>query len=205
MTESLRHFNWLLRSGRGPFGSLFALILLRNNLCINISDERFQVAVHLGNHGEAILANRLLLRLCVDFGDCAVNGGLSFADSLDVLLVLVHLGLLVLVALPGHLAQIGLALVLLLGAAHFWFAAADLSLLAGVITSQASLLNSLFDLTGCEKLPLLEDLIGSRLEFLAQRASVLRCGLLSVWLQVLLGDVVLHPVDVKRTGLGSVN
>ena len=184
---------------------MVALILLCNNFCINISDERFQVTVHLGNHGEAILANRLLLRLCIDFGDCAVNRGLSLADSLNVLLVLVHLGLLVLVALPCHLAQIGLALVLLLRAAQFWFAAADLSLLAGVIASQTSLLNSLFDLTCCEKLPLLEDLISSRLEFLAQRASVLRCSLLSVWLQVLLGDVVLHPVDVKRAGLGSVN
>ena len=180
-------------------------LLLGNNLCVHVSDERFQVTVHLGDHGEAVLASRLVLGLRVDFGDCAVNGGLSLADSLDVLLVLVHLGLLVLVALPSHLAQIGLALVLLLRAAHFWFTAADLSLLAGVIASQASLLNSLFDLTSCEKLPLLEDLIGSCLEFLAQRASVLRCGLLSVWLQVLLGDVVLHPVDVKRTGLGSVN
>ena len=205
MTESLRHFNWLLRSGRDPFGSLVALILLRNNLCINISDERFQVAVHLGNHGEAILANRLLLRLCVDFGDCAVNGGLSLADSLDVLLVLIHLALFVLVALPGHLTQIGLALELLLSAAHFRFTTAELSLLADVIASQTGLLNSHLDLTRCEKLSLLEDLIGSRLEFLAQRASVLRCGLLSVWLQVLLGDVVLHPVDVKRAGLGSVN
>ena len=205
MTESLRHFNWLLLSSRGPFSGLVALCLLRNNLCINISDERFQVAVHLSNHGEAILASRLMLRLLVDFGDCAVNGGLSLADSLDVLLVLVHLGLLVFVALPGHLTQIGLALKLLLGAAHFWFTAADLSLLAGVIASQTGLLNSLFDLAGCEKLPLLEDLIGSRLELLAQRAHMLRCGLLGIRMHILFGDVVLHPVDVERAGLGSVN
>ena len=179
-------------------------LLLGNNLCVHVSDERFQVTVHLGDHGEAVLANRLVLGLRVDFGDCAVNGGLSLANSLDVLLVLVHLGLLVLVALPRHLTQVGLALVLLLRSAHFRFAAADLSLLAGVVAPQAGLLNSLFDLTGCEELPLLDNFVGARLQFLAQRASVLRCGLL-VRMHVLLAHVVLHPVDGERAGLGSVD
>ena len=119
--------------------------LLRNNLCINTSDERFQVTVHLRDQGEVILANRFVFRLRPV--NCNLNGGLSRA-SLDVLLVLVHLALLVLVALPGHLTQIGLALELLLSAAHFRFTTAELSLLADVIASQTGLLNSFLDLTG---------------------------------------------------------
>ena len=104
-----------------------------------------------------------MLRLLVNLSDCAVNGGLSFADPLDVRLILVHLGLFVLVTLPGHLTQIGLALLLDLRAAHFRLNAADVGLLARVVAPQASLLNSLFNLTGCEKLPLLEDLVGALL------------------------------------------
>ena len=109
--------NRLLLGSWRHFIGLIALssFLLFDNLCVNISDECFQVSVHLGNHGEAALARRalrLLFRLLVDFGDCAVNGGLPLANPLDVLLVFVHLGLFVLVALPGHLAQIGVALVL---------------------------------------------------------------------------------------------
>ena len=209
MNWSLRNLNRLLLSS-GHFIGLLTLngFLLLNNLCINVSDECFQVSVHFGNHGEATLASRvdrLLLRLLVDFGDCAVNRGLSLANPLNVLLVFVHLGLFVLIALPSHLTQITMALVLSPRVAQFWFNTADLSLLAGVIAPQTSLLNSLFNLTSCEKLPLLEDLIGALLELLTQRARMLRYRLLSIRVHILFGDIELHPVDVERAGLCSVN
>lgn len=159
-------------------------------------------------HGESTLARveRFLLRLLVNLGDCAVKGGLALANPHNILLVLVHLVLFMLVALPGHLTEIGLADVLGLRAAHLWFDAADESLLTGVIASQASFLDSSFDLACREELSLLEHLVGALLKLLAERAELLGLlgWLLGVGVRILVSDIVLHPVDVKRARLGRI-
>ena len=102
-----------------------------------------------------------------------------------------------LVALPRHLTEVGLARVLGLGAAHLGFNAADESLLTGVVASETSLLDPFLDLTSSEKLPLLKDLISALLQLLAEWAELLGGGLVSVWVHVLVSHVVLHPVDVE--------
>ena len=79
---------------------------------MHVSDECFQVSVHLRKHGETITALRVMslsLGLLVNLRDCGLHGGLTLANPLDVLLILAHLGLFVLVALSSHLAKVGLA------------------------------------------------------------------------------------------------
>ena len=134
-----------------------------------------------------------------------MDGGFPLADSLDVLLVLSHLRLFVLVALPGHLTEVGVARVLGLRASHLGLHAANLGLLTRVIAPDPRLLDSLLDLARGQLLPLLEDLIGALLELQAQWAQALGGWLLGVWVDVLLGHIVLHPVDVKRAWLCSIN
>ena len=177
---------------------------------VHVSDQRLEVTVHLGEHGEAILALRASgfhLGVLVDLRNRGVQGGLALTNSLDVLLVLADLGLLVLVALSSHLAKVGLARLLDLRPAHLGLGAAYEGLLAGVVTSKASLLNFGLNLAGRQQLPLLEDLVGALLQFLAQRADGLN-ELARVGVHILLilvCHVKLHPVDVERAGLGAIH
>ena len=153
---------------------------------------------------------RLVLRLLVDFRDCAVDRGLPLANSQNVRLILIHLGLLVLVALPCHLTEVRVSHVLGLRATHLGLYAANLGLLARVVAPQTSLLDPLLDLARRQQLPLLEHLIGALLKLQAQRAQALR-RLLCVRVNALLtltaviGHVVLHPVDVEGAGLCAID
>ena len=74
-----------------------------------------------------------------------------------------------------------------------------------MIAPDSGLLDSLLDFARGQQLPLLEYLISALLELEAQWAQVLGCWLLSVWVNVLLRDIVLHPIDVKRAWLCSIN
>ena len=179
-----------------------SVLLLLNHLCVDVSDQCFKVTIHLCQHGKSTLARveRFLFRLLVDLCDRAVEGGLTLAYPHDVLLVLVHLGLFMPVALPGHLTEVGLADVLGLRAAHLGLDAANESLLTGVITSQTSFLDSGFDLACREELSLLDHLVGALLKLLADWAellSLLGWLLGVVGVHILVGDIVLHPVDVE--------
>jgi len=187
---------------------VYVFLILLNDFWIDVSNEWFQVTVHLSEHGETVIITLFLLGLLADFCDNAVHGCFPLTNSLDVRLVLVHLRLFVLVALPGHLAEVGLADVLGLRALHSRLDAADEGILTGMITSQTSLLNSFFDLTSREKLSLLEDLVGTILQFLAQgaRMRLWEPRLVdAVWAHVLISHVILHPVDVEGARLGSIN
>jgi len=95
--------------------------------------------------------------------------------------------------------------VLVKSAAHAGLDTADESLLTGVISAEVCLLNTVLDLVSCEELALLKDLLGALLQLLAKRAeSVGFCGT-SVGADGQVGDVVLHPVDVEGTRLGTVD
>ena len=109
------------------------------------------------------------------------------------------------VSFPCHLGKVGLAVVLNFSTAHLGLHAADDSLLAGVISSQAGLLDTVLDLNPCQKLPLLVDFIGALLEFLAQGANsdIALLGSISVWMHVLVHYIILHPVDVEGARLGT--
>ena len=65
-----------------------------------------------------------------------------------------------------------------------------------MIAPNSGLLNSLLDFACSEQLPLLEDLISTLLQLEAQWAQALGSWLLSVWVNVLVRHIVLHPIDV---------
>ena len=66
-------------------------------------------------------------------------------------------------ALPRHFGKVSLSSVLLLSAAHLGLHAADDSLLTGVISPQAGLLDAVLDLSPRQELPLLIDQISASL------------------------------------------
>lgn len=146
-----------------------------------------------------------MLRVLVDFSDLGLDAGLPIADLADVLLALAEDGLLMGCALPCHLREVDLATELVLGAAHLRLDTADDSFLAGVLTAQICLFDAVLDLGSGQKLALLEDLFGSLLQLLSERAQLGgRLGV-AVGVDVLVEDVVAHPVDVKGAGLGTVD
>ena len=109
------------------------------------------------------------------------------------------------VALPCHFGKISLSCVLFLSAAHLGLYAADDSLLASVVSSIAGLLDAVLDLDSSQELSLLLNLISTSLELLAERTDSACINLLSssVRMQVLVRHIVLHPVDVEGSRLGT--
>ena len=109
------------------------------------------------------------------------------------------------VALPRHFGKVSLSSVLDLSAAHLGLHTADDSLLASVVSSVAGLLDAVLDLIPGQELPLLIDQISASLELLTKRADPGCVALLSgnVGVHVLVHNIVLHPVDVEGSGLGT--
>ena len=108
-------------------------------------------------------------------------------------------------ALPRHFGEVSLSIVLLFSAAHLGLHAADDSLLAGVVSSIAGLLDAVLDLNSSQELSLLVNQISTSLELLAERTVSDSVILLSssVGVHVLVIHIILHPVDVKGARLGT--
>ena len=165
------------RSLRGSKSSAAWVLLglsLSRHLGVDVSDKALEVTIHLGEHLKALLRGsivRLVFALLIGFGDARGERCLALTDSVDVLLILVVLRLLVSLALSGHLGEVGLANLLLSSAAHLGLDATNEGLLAGVISSETSLLDAVLDIAVGQELSLLNDLISSVLELLAKRAK----------------------------------
>ena len=103
------------------------------------------------------------------------------------------------VTLSGHLGQVGLADLLGASAGHLGRDFATKGLVAGVISSDASLGDALLNVAVGQKLSFLDDLVGSNLELLTKWAVLSAAPLSGVRVDVLVGkveDIELHPVDV---------
>ena len=120
-----------------------------------------------------------MLGALVNLSNGRVERGLSLTNASDVGLAFVDDALFALMALSSHLTEIVVAcslysLASLLGliADHLRLDAPHNSFLAGMLTSESSLFDSVLDLLGCEELALLEDLLASLAQFLSDWAQL---------------------------------
>ena len=176
------------------------------DLGVDGADELLKVAIHVCEMLEALLGvHGLVLGLLVDLSDARVERCLTLSDPVNVLLAFIDASLFVLLASASHLGEVGLAGDLVLRAAHGRLDAADDGLGGGVFTSKASLFDFVLDLLAGQKTALLHDFFALLSQLLAERAQLLASGV-GVGVLLVVGEhVVLHPVDVKRAGLLTID
>lgn len=157
--ESFSHFILLRRVG--------GCLLLSLHLDKDVSDELFEVAIHLCERFKTIDALGFLFWFLVCLGDSRVEWDLALTNSLDVLKALAVDRLFVLLALPCHLGQVSLARWLCISAFHFAWSSETNGLFFLVGASDSSPLNAALDLRRGEELSLVKDLFGLLLELYA--------------------------------------
>ena len=114
-------------------------------------------------------------------------------------------GFFLLVAFARHLGEVGLAGLLRLRPVHPWLYTTDLSLGGGVLSAEVGFGDAVLDLGLSQELALVQDILSPLLELDANRGQLGSSVGTVVRTDVLIGDIVLHPVDVKRARLSSVH